>query len=126
MATVVLTSPIGGGESGVPGTVIADLTIPALTTVVVDTLFGTNPNYISTKWIYTLIDEVDQTVITAEVVANQRFAANPQWNRYGLVGDRMLHGVDVVLNAGNMELHVTNNHALNSYTANIVRIEASL
>lgn len=118
MPTVVLTAPTA---AGIPGTFISDIPIPPLTTVIVDTcICGNN---LSNKWIYTLMDSVDEDVLTAEVVANHRYGNDAKWNRYGLVGDRMLHSVEVQLNADNMELHITNNNPTNTFKANIVRIE---
>jgi hypothetical protein len=118
MPTVVLTQPT---SIGIPGTILSDITIPPLTTIITDTcICGNN---MSVKWIYTLMDSVAEDVLTAEVVANHRYGNNPRWNRYGLVGDRMLHSLEVQLNVNNLELRITNNHPTNTYRANIVRIE---
>ena len=121
MATVVLTQPTG---PGIPGTITTGIDVPPLTTIMVDTcLCGAN---MSVKWIYTLLDPVDEEVLTAEIISNHRYGNDPQWNRYGVVGDRMNHSVDVQLSGtppvGNFELYITNNHPTNTYTANIVRI----
>ncbi len=118
MPTVVLTQPSG---VGIPGTFLSDLSIPPSTTLIVDTCIC--QGNLSLKWIYTIMDSVDEDVLTAEVVANHRYGNDPKWNRYGLVGDRMLHSVDVQMNSGNMELRITNNHPTNTFRANIVRIE---
>lgn len=71
------------------------------------------------------MDATDEDVLTAEVVANQRFGNDPQWNRYGLVGDLMQHSVEVQLSGNDLQLVITNNNLTNTYTANIVRIEAT-
>lgn len=125
MPTVVITRPVGGAasSSGVPGEAIGGITIPPLTTLVVDSYDATSRPAV--KWIYTIIDATDEEVLTGEVVANQRFGNNPQWNRYALVGDLMQHNVEVQLSGNNLQLLITNNNLTNTYTANIVRIEAT-
>jgi len=119
MPTVVLTRP--AAISGIPGTIITGVVIPPLTTVIVDTCVC--DNNLSLKWLYTLMDAVDEDVLTGEIIANHRYGTDPKWNRYGLVGDRMLHAVDVQVSTNNLELHITNNHATNTYTTNVVRIQ---
>jgi len=122
MATVVLTRPIGGGESGIPGTIIQGTSIAPGDTITVDSVGGE-----SVKWLYTIIDTVAEQVLTAEVVANHNFGTEPRWNRYGLVGDSMSHLVDVTVSGTvpslTLELNMTNNHPTNTITINIVRIQ---
>lgn len=122
MATVVLTRPT---TAGLPGTFIRGVTIPPLTTVVVDQC--TCAQNMSVKWIYTLMDPVDEDVLTGEVNANHRYGNDPKWNRYGLVGDRMLHRVQVALTGspavGDLEMHITNNHTTNTFTVNLIRLQ---
>jgi len=119
MPTVVLTRP---SSVGIPGTILTDISIPPLTTVIVDSCPCSNN--LSLKWIYTIMDAVDEDVLTAEVVANHRYGNDPRHNRYGMVGSSMPHKIDVQLSGGGeLELHITNNHTTNTYTANIVRIQ---
>ena len=122
MATVVLTQP---SQAGIPGTFISGVEIPPLTTLLVDSCMC--DNNLSLKWIYTLMDGVDEDVVTGEVVANHRYGTDPRWNRYGLVGRSMPHRVNVSLSGtppnGTLELNITNNHPTNTYKANIVRIQ---
>ena len=118
MPTVVLTRPT---SAGIPGTIITGVVIPPLTTVVVDTLIS-NDN-LSLKWIYTIMDSVDQDVASAEVLANHRYGSDPRHNIYARVGPSMPHRVDVQVSGSDLELHIRNNHTTNTYTANIVRIQ---
>jgi hypothetical protein len=120
---IVLTTP--SGASGVPGTVIQNISIPPLTTVTADSIPAGNFN-IGAKWIYTIMNPTSQKVLTGEVVANHQYENNVRWNRYGLVGDNMPHSVDVTLSGspgGYIELNITNNHSTETYSANIVRIQ---
>lgn len=122
MGTVVLTRP---AAPGIPGTIRTGVTVPPLTTVAVDAC--SCGNNMSLKWMYTLMDSTSEEVLTGEIVANHNFGNTPRWNRYGLVGDRMLHTVEVTLpgspSTGDLELQITNNNATNTYTVNIVRIQ---
>lgn len=118
MPTVVLTRP---QVAGIPGTIITGVVIPPLTTVVVDTCVCTFN--LSLKWIYTIMDPVDEDVLSGEILANHRYGNDPRWNRYGIVGPSMPHRVFVQLTGSDMELEIRNNHTTNTYTANIIRIQ---
>ncbi len=118
MPTVVLTRP---NTAGIPGTIVTGVTIPPLTTVVVDSCVC--DFNLSLKWIYTIMDPVDQDVLSGEVLANHRYGTDPRWNRYGVVGPSMPHRVFVQLSGSNFELEIRNNHPTNTYTANVIRIQ---
>ena len=119
MPTVVLTSP--QIVSGIPGTIIVGVSIPPLTTVIADTCIC--DSNLSLKWIYTLMDPVDEDVTSAEVLANHRYGNDPRHNWYARVGRSMPHSIDVTLSGSDLQLEITNNHTTNTYTANIVRIQ---
>lgn len=118
MPTVVLTQP---QSSGIPGTIIQGVEIPPLTTVIVDTCVCVSN--LSVKWIYTIMDPVDEDVLSGEILANHRYGTDPRWNRYAVIGPSMPHRAFVSLSGSNLQLEITNNHTTNTYTANVVRIQ---
>ena len=129
MPTVVLTQPISGSSSGVPGTILTGVNVPFNTTTTVDSVDGQSNTTI--KWIYTLMDTVNETVVSGEILAQHRFGNNPTWNWYSVLGDldTMKHSINVnivPLGGGvfNVELEITNNDTGgNDWIANIVRIQ---
>lgn len=126
MATIILTRPQGSG-SGIPGTVISDISVPGLpsspTNVVVVDQCPTITN-VSIKWIYTLVDAIANKVVTAEVLATHRNGTNPSWNISGMIGDvqAMLHTTNVVIVGGNIGLQITN-RTNNVIVCNVARIQ---
>lgn len=119
MASIVLTRPMGSG-SNVPGNITTNILINAGETVTVDSC----PSIVSVsvKWIYTLIDATANKVLTAEVLATHRNGSNPTHNRYGVIGDAVMHQTNVSIVAGEIGLDIKN-LGPNSITANIVRIQ---
>lgn len=127
MPAVILTQPVSGG-GGVPGTVQTSIDVPFGATTLVDQspcLLG-----MSVKWIYTLMDAVDETLISGEVLAHRNFGTDADWNWNNIIGDvaTMKHSVSVdLLTSGSdtyLQLFITNNDTGGQdWTANIVRIQ---
>lgn len=127
MATIVLTQPVTA--AGIPGTVLTERPVPWNVTTAVDScVCGVG---MSIKWIYTLMDAIDETVVSGEVLAHQNFGNDVKWNWYSIIGDTttMKHKVEVDLlpiggGMANLELNITNNDTGGQdWTANIVRIQ---
>lgn len=121
MANLVLTRPQGGG---IPGTISTGIYInPGETKVVDGCSCGSNR---SVKWIYTLMDDTSgaERIVSAEVLANHRNSTpgSESHNWAGVVGDRILHNVDVELQSGTLRLKIRNNDTT-ILRANIVRIQ---
>lgn len=129
MPTVVLTQPVSGSTGGVPGTILTAVPIPFSLTTTADTCeCGLG---MSVKWIYTLMDATDETVVSGEVLAQHMFGNDVKWNWTGIVGDvgSMKHQAEVNLvslggGLSNLELQITNNDTGgHDWTANVVRIQ---
>ena len=118
----VLTQP-QGGTAGIPGSSAKNILInPGNTGTVNSILLGQN---ISVKWIYVLMDNTATTndVTSGEVLANHKFGSLPSHNQYGITGTTIIpHLLDVVVNAGNLELNITNNSAF-QISVNVIRME---
>jgi hypothetical protein len=127
MPTIVLTQPITSG--GIPGTILTNIDVPYNVTTPVDACpCGFN---MSVKWLYTLMDHTDETVVSGEIRAQHSFGSRVDWNWYGIIGDlsTMKHKVEVGLiplggGLNNLELQITNNDTGGQdWTANVVRIQ---
>lgn len=128
MPSVIITQPVSPG--GIPGTILTNINIPYNTTQVVDGCpCSTN---MSVKWLYTLINQIDQTVVSGEVLAKHSFGTpgTEKHNVYSIVGDiqSMPHKIDVQLAGGSpsgiLQLSITNKDInSNDWKANVVRIQ---
>lgn len=106
--------------SGIPGTYKTGIVIPASSSSVIDSLPAIN-NY-SVKWIITLIDSVNSKTNTSEILAINKFNTSVSHNSSSRVGDHIAHGINVQLNAGNIELILLNNET-NNIMVSVVRIQ---
>ena len=116
----ILTKP-AVSLTGIPGTILTNINLPISTTVVVDSVllaFNT-----SVKWLVTLLDPTGFTVITSyEILALHKNGTNPSFTKYAIIGDKIIHNVDVAIFGTDLQLKITNNEAIN-LQANIVRIQ---
>lgn len=128
MPSIVLTQPISA-SGGIPGTITTGVNVPFNTTTTVDVCeCATN---MSVKWLYTLMDSTDETVVSAEVLALHKFGTTTSYNWYGIIGDiaTMKHNVNVDVvsvtpTLNNIELQITNNDTGGQdWIGNIVRIQ---
>jgi len=78
---------------------------------------------LSIKWLYTIKDLTNGTILSSEVLANHAFGTKPRWQRYSVIGDIIPHTIEVVLedNPLNVKLRVTN-PTNNTYIITVVRI----
>ena len=120
----ILTRPQMGGGSGTPGFIIENVPVPKVddapaNVVVVD---AASDSSASIKWMYTIIDDVNQKVLTAEVLATNTFNTSLRHARHTLVGDLLRHTVDVIILPGQIGLEITNLSNFD-FRVNIMRIE---
>lgn len=119
----ILTTPVGGASTGITGVEISDFLIPAGNAINVDSVvIATNT---AVKWIVTIKDTTTNEVLVQEIMAMYKTStASASHSRYGLIGDKLPHSVDVVTTGGgaNLELRITNLSA-NQYSIDIVRIQ---
>ena len=119
----ILTKPVGGASSGITGTEISDFLIPAGNAINVDSVVISANTAV--KWIVTIKDTTTNEVLVQEIMAMYKTStAAPSYTRYGLIGDKIPHHINVVTTGGgaNLELRITNTSA-NQYSIDIVRIQ---
>lgn len=115
--SVILTR----GKGGSPLTEL-HATVGPSATVNVDTVpIGM---YRSSKWLITVTDETLDLATSYEVLAMHTQLTNPTHNKYGIIGDIVLHSLDVVLIGTDLILQVTNPQAHN-ILVDAVRIPTS-
>lgn len=119
MTSIVLTRPMGTGST-LPGSVATNITIPPTVTQIVDQCSWAVSS--SVKWIYTLVDSINGDTLTAEVLGTHRNGSNPTHNRYGIIGDTLLHQATVDIFGGNIGLQITNQNS-NTLIVSVVRIQ---
>lgn len=117
---VILTRPVQT-LSGIPGTYKTGIVVSASSTTVIDEVVAVN-NY-SVKWILTIVDNTNTKMTSYEILAVNKFNSTINHNMSGRVGDLIFHGVNVVLNAGNIQLIITNNET-NNIEVSLVRMQA--
>ena len=120
----ILTKPRPGSGGGTPGIIIENVPVPKiesapLNIVVVDAASNASA---TVKWTYTIIDDVNQKVLTAEVIANNSFNTTLRHTRHSMVGDLMRHTVDVKYLPGQIALEITNLTSFD-FRVNIMRVE---
>lgn len=109
-------------QERVPGKTTRSLTIGAAATVTCDT-YLTTPEKKSCKWIVTIHDNIADKIAMFEMLAVYKGTVTaPDFNRYGRVGDHILHSVNVQQSGSLMQLKITNNESHN-ISINILRIE---
>lgn len=109
-------------QERIPGKTTRNLLITAGSTVVCDTYLTTTEKK-SCKWLITLHDNIDNKIAMFEMLAVHKGSlVAPDFNRYGRVGDKILHSVNVQQSGSLMQLSITNNE-LHNVSINILRIE---
>ena len=95
MANIILTSP--QGIVGIPGTTTLNVNIPGVGSAPNNIVIVDQSDYLSVKWIYTLIDSVADQILIAEVMAAQYAGSptGPNYNQYGLVGHPIKHTIEI-------------------------------
>ena len=122
--SLVLTRPnnVSGGSSGLAGQNISDVVVDPLVSKIVDTVESSLNTGV--KWILTIKNQTSGLILIQEVLAVQRDGSAVSHNRYGLVGDIIPHGVDVVIGGGgDMELIISNPMTLDTYFVDITRLQ---
>jgi len=115
----VLTRP-AQTLSGIPGTYLPDITISASSSAVIDSVPAVNNR--SLKWIITINDDTNSTITSYEILAVNRFNVDMRHTMYARVGDFIDHGVNVQINAGNIELNIKNNET-NIINIHVIRMQ---
>jgi hypothetical protein len=120
----ILTKPRPGSGGGQAGIIIENVPVQKvedapLNVVVVD---AASDSSATVKWTYTIIDDANQKVLTAEVIANNSFNNKIRHNRHSMVGDLLRHSVDVKYLPGQIALEITNLTSFD-FRVNIMRIE---
>lgn len=116
---IVSTHPVQT-LSGIPGTYKTGVIVAANDTAVIDEIVAAN-NF-SIKWILTIVDNTNSKISTYEILAVNKFNLSISHNSSSRVGDLILHGTDVELNSGNIQLILTNNES-NDIEISLVRIQ---
>jgi hypothetical protein len=107
--------------TGIPGTILTDINLPVSTPVVADSV--QHAYNTSVKWLVTLLDPAGHTLISSyEILAMHKNGTNPKFTKYAIIGDRIIHNVDVTITGGDLQLKITNNETI-GLQANIVRIQ---
>jgi len=120
----VLTTQISP-QSTVPTVSIPTITIVStnITPNVVDIInYATNT---SLKWLITIIDNTNNRARFLEVSAIHRGGLSVMHNIFGDIGDRINVNVEVVLNAPNIQLQLTNNSG-DELHINTVRVNTGI
>jgi len=122
----VLSSLINGTRSWIPqagGSLLPPVTpIPPTDGEIVDEVIASEN--LGIKWIYTLQDSVSGEVLSAEILANHQSGTDVRFTRSSIIGARILHTVDVVLDVPNdlLQLQITN-LSPDAFIVNVARIK---
>ncbi|HHA18384.1 MAG TPA: hypothetical protein ENK70_01600 [Methylophaga sp.] len=100
-----LTSDAGGFKPVSSGTVVSGDTVlvDSLSTTIIKTV----------KWIIEIIDQSNSKITSYEILATNCFDTIVSFNKYGMVGDKIKHIPEPVLNGVNIDLMITNNELIN-------------
>lgn len=101
--SIIITRPL---KSPSGETKISD-TVAASSVKIIDTISTSTTK--SVKWFLTVTNTNTNDRQTSEVLAQHRNGSSPSYNRFGLIGDSIDLSVDVLINASNLELEITNN-----------------
>jgi hypothetical protein len=101
--SLIITRPVKSpsGETKISDTVLAS------SSKIVDTINTSTSK--SVKWILAVTNTTTNDTQTSEVLAQHRNGISPSHNRFAVIGDTINLSVDVVINASNLELEITNN-----------------
>lgn len=109
-------------QERIPGKTTRNLLIGAGSTIVCDT-YLTSPEKKSCKWLITIHDNIANKISMYEVLAVYKGSLiSPDFNRYGRVGDKISHNINVHQSGSLMQLSIMNNEP-HSILINILRIE---
>jgi len=107
---IVLTQPAAAPDTG-EFTALTGGDITSGGTETLDVVESTTSKTV--KWIIEITDVINQKVNSYEILAANRFNNETSFNRSGIIGERISHLVDVVINGTDMELRITNNELVN-------------
>lgn len=108
-------------RTGIPGTVVTNIQVPASSTVVVDSVSEQYNR--SVKWVVTVVNQPASKIQAFEILAVNKFGVDVNYTKYSTVGDKINNTVDVVIMLGNIELQLTNNE-ITPLLINIVRMQS--
>lgn len=79
----------------------------------VDTVLDSVPvvAFTTVKWVFEIQDSTDDEYKTGIITATHKPSVNPRYILNNLVGDKISHTWDILLNTGSMELHYKNDEA---------------
>jgi len=101
--SLIITRPVKSpsGETKITNTVLAS------TSKVVDAVDTATSR--SVKWVLSITNPTTNDTQTSEVLAQHRNGGSPSHNRFAIIGDPIDLSVNVIINATNLELQITNN-----------------
>lgn len=101
--------PIATNTQCLPAISLQKLIISG-TTGIVDSLSVVD--WGSVKWLVVISNSDNTKIKSYEIHGCHEFGLNPDFNIYAIMGDKILHSLNTVINGGNLELQITNNEPL--------------
>ena len=123
MSAFILTKP-RASSGGVLGVITEGVAIPKVETsptnvVVVDAAPNANA---MVKWVYSIIDDINEKVLSAEVNVTNSFNNTLKFSRHSITGDILSHTIDVKYQGSSVVLEITNLTSFD-FRVNILRID---